>query len=178
MILFMGRLEYPKQPLLLAEIARRLDRLRPHESWRLVVAGSGPDEPALRRAIERLGVAHRVKLLGWQDDPLGVLHAADVALLVSLAEGLPRSLIDAQAVGLPSVASHAKGNREVVTRESGFLCQPKDPDAYAEALARLIDSPELRAAMGDAARRHAEECFDTVANNRQIAAVYDHLLAA
>ena len=54
-ILFMGRLEYPKQPLLLAEIADRLERLRPHEAWRLVVAGSGPEEAGLRRAVGALG---------------------------------------------------------------------------------------------------------------------------
>jgi glycosyltransferase involved in cell wall biosynthesis len=177
-ILFLGRLEYPKQPLLLAEIAASLERLRPHDAWRLVVAGSGPDEAPLARAIEALGVQHRVKLLGWQTDPLAVLHAADVTLLTSLAEGLPRSLIEAQAVGLPIVASAAKGNREVVTEESGFLCPPKDPTWFARALARLIDFPEMRAAMGRAARRHAEQCFDSVANNRQIVDVYESLLAA
>jgi glycosyltransferase involved in cell wall biosynthesis len=177
-ILFMGRLEYPKQPLLLAEIADRLERLRPHESWRLVVAGSGPDEANLRRAVAALGMTHRVKLVGWQEDPLSASHAADIALLASLAEGLPRSLIEAQAVGLPIVASAAKGNREVVTRDSGFLCRPKDPDAFAQCLARLIDSVELRESMGRAARRHAEQCFDTVNNNRQIVAVYDSLSAA
>ena len=92
-----------------------------------------------------------MKLVGWQQDPLGASHAADIALLASLAEGLPRSLIEAQAVGLPIVASAAKGNREVVTKESGFLCPPKDPDAFAQCLARLIDSAELRAEMGRAA---------------------------
>ncbi len=177
-ILFMGRLEYPKQPLLLAEIADRLERLRPHEAWRLVVAGTGPEEAGLRRAVADLGVAHRVQLVGWQQDPLGVSHAADIALLVSLAEGLPRSLIEAQAVGLPIVASAAKGNREVVTKDSGFLCPPKDPAAYAQCLARLIDSGELQKSMGRAARTHAEQCFNTVDNNRRIVAVYDSLLAA
>ena len=174
----MGRLEYPKQPLLLAEIADRLERLRPHEAWRLVVAGTGPEEVGLRRAVADLGVEHRVKLVGWQQDPLGVSHAADIALLVSLAEGLPRSLIEAQAVGLPIVANAAKGNREVVTKDSGFLCPPKDPAAFAQCLARLIDSSELRASMGRAARRHAEQCFNTIDNNRRIVAVYDSLLAA
>jgi glycosyltransferase involved in cell wall biosynthesis len=177
-ILFLGRLEYPKQPLLLAEIADRLERLRPHESWHLVVAGTGPDEERLQRAVAAMGMTHRVKLVGWQEDPLSVSHAADVAVLVSLAEGLPRSLIEAQAVGLPIVASAAKGNREVVTKDSGFLCPPKDPDAFAQCLARLIDSAELRSSMGRAARQHAEKCFDTVSNNRQIVAVYDALLAA
>ena len=72
----------------------------------------------------------------------------------------------------------AKGNREVVTKDSGFLCPPKDSDAFAQCLARLIDSAELRSSMGRAARQHAEKCFDTVSNNRQIVAVYDALLAA
>ncbi len=177
-LLFMGRLEYPKQPLMLAEIAQRLQRLRPERPWRLVVAGSGPDEQALVRSIQQKHLEHRVQLLGWQDDPDGVLHAADVVLLTSLAEGLPRSLLEAQAAGLPVVASTAKGNREVVTAGTGFLCPPKDADVFAECLARLIDSRELRESQGQAARRHAEQCFDTVANNRQIVAVYESLLAA
>jgi glycosyltransferase involved in cell wall biosynthesis len=177
-ILFMGRLEYPKQPMLLVEIAERLEALGLDAPWRLVVAGSGPEENALRVAIRAKRLDGRVSLLGWQDDPHGVLHAADIVLLVSLAEGLPRSLIEAQATGLPIVASSAKGNREVVTAESGFLCPPRDADAFARALARLITQPELRDQMGIAGRAHAEACFNSLKNNRQIGQLYESLLAA
>jgi glycosyltransferase involved in cell wall biosynthesis len=177
-ILFMGRLEYPKQPMLLVEIAQRLEALRLEVPWRLAIAGSGPEENALRVAISSERLEDRMSLLSWQDDPQGVLHAADIVLLVSLAEGLPRSLIEAQAAGLPIVASSAKGNREVVTDQSGFLCPPSDADAFARALARLIMQPNLRDQMGIAARAHAEACFDSLKNNRQIGEVYDSLLAA
>ncbi len=174
-ILCIGRIDYPKQPPMLPRIAAEIEKLSPRGAWRLLVAGSGPEEPALRRLVERMRMEHRVGFLGWQEDPLGVLHGADIMLQTSLAEGLPRVLIEGHAAGLPTVASDAKGNREVVVEETGFLCPPKDPAEFARALARLIDGPYLRAAMGRAARRRAESLFDTVATGRQLAAFYDEL---
>ncbi len=175
-IVFVGRLEYPKQPHLLAEVAAELEALRPRGRWRLLVAGSGPEEGKIAQQIESLGLARRVQLLGWQSDPAAAFHAADVVLLTSLCEGLPRALIEAHAAGVPVVASDARGIREVVTQQTGFLCPIKDPAGYAAALARLLDSPTLRQTMGSAARRRAESHFDSTANNRQIADLYDDLL--
>ncbi len=177
MILFSGRLAYPKQPLLLAEIAARLEHLRPQIAWRLVVVGNGEDEDALRKRVADRGVAHRVTLLGWHKDSWPALCAADIALQTSLAEGLPLALIEAHAAGLPSVASRAKGNREVVTAETGFLCPPRDPQSYAVHLAELVDNQPLRERLGAAARRRAERYFDTRRNSRQIVELYEKLLA-
>jgi glycosyltransferase involved in cell wall biosynthesis len=176
-ILYVGRLEYPKQPWLLPHIAAALARLAPRSRWRLVIAGSGPDEDTVRGLVERLSVLRRVLLLGWQPEPLDLYHAADVVLLPSLAEGLPRALIEAHAAGVPVVASNAKGNREVVSRATGILCPPQDVAAYATALARLIDDHEQRSTLGRAARERAEQLFDSQKNNRQIIAVYETLLA-
>jgi glycosyltransferase involved in cell wall biosynthesis len=175
-IVFVGRLDYPKQPLMIHEIARALEAMRPNAPWRLLVAGDGPEEAEVTRRVAESNLGHRVQFLGWQQDPHGVLHAADVVLLTSLAEGLPRALIEAQGAGRPIVASAAKGNREVVTPETGFLCAPKDAEDYARNLARLVDDPLLRKRMGRAARSRAEQHFDTVTNHRRIAALYDELL--
>ncbi len=60
---------------------------------------------------------------------------------------------------------------------TGLLCAPKDAQAYAESLAQLLDRPELRRALGRAARRSAEVRFDTLANHRRTVAIYDELLA-
>jgi glycosyltransferase involved in cell wall biosynthesis len=177
-VLYLGRLVPSKQPLMLAEIAARLDALRPHKPWRLWIAGTGPAEQALPEAIRQHQVAHRVRMIGWQDDPSGVVHAADVVLLPSLAEGLPRSLLEAQAAGIPTVASDIRGNREVVVEGTGTLCPAGDPAAYARALVALIDSPQLRRAQGLAARDHAEHAFDTRVNSRQVVALYEALLAS
>jgi glycosyltransferase involved in cell wall biosynthesis len=177
-ILFLGHLDPSKQPLMLAEIAARLDKLRPRRSWQLLVAGTGPLETQLSQAVKSMQLDHRVRMLGWQDDSQTLLLAADVVLLPSAIEALPRSLIEGQAAGLPTVASDIKGNREIVVEGTGFLCPPKNPDAFAFSLSRLLDSPELRSALGQAGRRHAEQCFDAVANNQKIAAIYESLLAS
>jgi len=175
-ILFQGRLDPDKQPLLLADIAGRLDVLRSRTKWRLLVAGSGENQAQLVQAIKSQALTHRVRLLGWQNDPASAVHAADAVLLPSVCEGLPRSLIEAQAAGLPCVASDIRGNREVVTEGTGELCPAKNARGYAEALVRLMDNPQLVTAMGQRARQHAEQCFDTVTNNRQIVGIYESLL--
>jgi len=179
-ILFVGRIDNsgcsPKQPLMLPKIAAELEKLSPAKPWRLLVAGSGPEEPALRRLIERMGMEHRVVLLGWQENPLAMLHGADIMVQTSLAEGLPRVLVEGHAAGLPAVASDAKGNREVVGEGTGFLCPPKEPAAFAHHLARLVDSPSLRAVLGQAARRRAESLFDGVSTGQQMVALYDEML--
>ncbi len=175
-ILFAGRFEPQKQPHLLPSIADRLRTRATNHPWRLIIAGSGPCEEALRADVSRLGLRDQVAVVGWLDEPLKAYAAADMVLLPSLFEGLPRVLIEAQAAALPTVASDVKGNREVVTAETGFLCPPHDPQAFADKLAQLVDDPLQRARLGRAARQRAEEHFDTVVNHRRIARLYEELL--
>jgi glycosyltransferase involved in cell wall biosynthesis len=177
-IMFVGRLEYPKQPMMIPAIAAALRQLRPSARWRLLVAGDGPEGDDVQRAIAAQNLTDRVQLLGWQEDPYAALHAADVVLLTSLAEGLPRALIEAQGAARPIVAGDAKGVREVVTPETGFLCSPSRPKEFAERLALLVDDALLRERMGRAARQHAKENFDTVIVSRQVVGVYDELTAS
>jgi glycosyltransferase involved in cell wall biosynthesis len=96
--------------------------------------------------------------------------------LPSLWEGLPRALIEAQAAGLPSVASDIRGNREVISAETGILVEPHSVTEYAVALTRLIENPFLRAQLGRAARLRAETLFDSERNNRAIIHLYRELL--
>ncbi len=177
-VLFLARLDIPKQPLILPDIVARLQSMRPGAAWRLVIAGAGPLEAELRDRLSRGGLAHRVMMIGWRSQPQKTLHGADVVLQPSLWEALPLTLVEAHASGLPVVASNAKGNREVVTPSTGFLCGVRDADDYARRLAQLIDDANLRVAMGRAARRRAEQHFDGAANMRRIGEFYDRLFAA
>ncbi len=176
-ILFLGRLEQQKQPLILPEIAARLSGFAPQSNWKLLVAGDGPLSAALARQIRQLGLERRVTLMGWQDEPRKILHAADILLQPSLWEGLPLSIIEAHAAGLPTVASDVRGNREVVTPQTGFLCPVREAATYAAALASLIKHAELRRHFGHAARRRAAESFDGATNLGLMARLYDHWLA-
>ena len=82
----------------------------------------------------------------------------------------------AGSCGIPIVASDVKGNREVVTEDTGFLCDPKDPTPYAEALAGLIDDASLRERFSTAARRRAETEFDVHQTMTKIADLYALLM--
>jgi glycosyltransferase involved in cell wall biosynthesis len=176
-ILFLGRLERQKQPLILPEIMARLESLVSQRNWKLLVAGDGPSAAPLEWLIRQRGLARRIKLVGWQEEPRKILHAADILLQPSLWEGLPLSLIEGLAAGLPIVASDVRGIREVVTPQTGFLCPVREAATYAAALASLIKHDDLRRQSGQAARQRAAESFDGAANLGQVGRLYDHWLA-
>jgi glycosyltransferase involved in cell wall biosynthesis len=175
--LFLGRLERQKQPLILPEIVAQLAGVSPQPNWKLLVAGDGPLVEPLKKLIRQQGLEQRIQLLGWQDEPRHILHAADILLQPSLWEGLPISIIEGHAAGLATVASDIRGNREVVTQQTGFLCPARNAASYAAALAALIQHKDLRSSFAEAARRRASEAFDGAANLGQVARLYDDWLA-
>ena len=174
-ILTLGRLEEPKQPLIFPEIAARLEELCPDRPWKILVAGSGSYENLLRLSIRKNNVGHRFKMTGWQTESFRSIVASDILLQPSLWEGLPVSVIEGNAAGLPTVASNVKGNREVVAPSTGYLCEPKNASSYAEALHELIENPMLRKSQGIAASVRAEEYFDGETNMKRIVNIYDEL---
>jgi len=179
LIYFVARLEKPKQPWLLPEIARELRDRLPDADWKLVIAGEGAYRAEVERRVAELGLNDRVALLGWQSeaDKYQTYHEADVVLQPSLYEGLSLTLIEAQAAGLPAVAGEVKGNREVVVPGTGFLCDARQAAAYAERLAELVVNRPLRLAQGRAARAHAEREFDVTTNMRRVCELYEAMLA-
>jgi glycosyltransferase involved in cell wall biosynthesis len=118
-----------------------------------------------------------VRVVGWLDDPHPAYHGADVVVHPSLWEGLPRTLIEAQAAGRACVASDVKGNREVVSPDTGLLIAPRDAAGFARSLARLINEPERVQAFGQAARLRAEREFDAEVHAERVTALYDELLS-
>jgi glycosyltransferase involved in cell wall biosynthesis len=117
-----------------------------------------------------------VEWWGWRGDVAEILAASHIACLPSYREGLPKSLLEAAASGLPIVTTDTVGCREVVCDgENGYLVPVGDPRALADALKKLINNPELRKEMGAVGRARAEAEF---ASSRVIAetlAVYGGL---
>jgi glycosyltransferase involved in cell wall biosynthesis len=149
-VLTVGRLDAEKNPLLLAEILRRL--VDGGGDWRLTICGEGPLEGALRERLEELGVADRAELVGYLPVHGGLLdlyRSSDALLHVSLTEGLPQVLVEAFASGLPVVAT-AVGGVPGAVGDAGLLVLPDDADAAAAALRRLADEPELRERLSNA----------------------------
>jgi glycosyltransferase involved in cell wall biosynthesis len=126
---------------------------------RLLVLGEGPYRPEIERMAAPLGDG--VVLAGQRNDVMDVLDATDVLLHPTRIDALPTSLIEAAAAGLPVVATDVGGVPEIVEDGVGGVLVPAPPAAgpVAEALGRLLEDPDRRAAMGAAARRTFEERF-------------------
>ena len=126
---------------------------------RCAILGDGPERARLEALIRRRGLEGSVRLLG-ETEAASWLPAFDVFCLPSLWEGLPNSLLEAMALGLPVVASAIDGVPEAVTDGAdGLLVPPSDPAALAAALQRLAGDAGKRARLGAAARKTAAERF-------------------
>ena len=142
--LSVGRLEREKNPLLLADIADRLQRAGGR--WRIEVCGDGPLRGALAERLGMLGVSGCVELVGYVPmgpELLGRYRTAHALLHVSLTEGVPQVLFEAFAAGLPVVATDVGGVAEAVG-DAALLIPPGDADAAARALNQIGCDKELR----------------------------------
>jgi glycosyltransferase involved in cell wall biosynthesis/ribosomal protein S18 acetylase RimI-like enzyme len=114
---------------------------------------------------------------GWRENVRDLLSAMDVFVLASWREGVPRSAIEAAAMGLPLVLTDIRGCREVCRDGvEGTLVPPRNAEQLAQAIADLVRDPVARERMGDAARRRAEERFDERRVTQTILTSYEDLL--
>lgn len=126
----------------------------------LHIVGSGKQEREIRIEIARSGIGESIFLHGYrQHAELPLYYAmADVLLFPSLEEVYGLVMAEGAAAGLPIIAScHAGGTPEIVEDEvNGLVIEPNDITEFAEAIGLLADDPRLRARMGEASRRRAE----------------------
>jgi glycogen(starch) synthase len=140
----------------LASIAGRFPNAR------LIIAGDGPERPALERQVAGLGLADSVDFTGWvsPDEVLTLINRATMVVMPSRWEGLPSVVLQAAMMARPVVATRVSGLSEVVVHQkTGLLVEPEDLNGLAEAIAWLLDRPETAARMGQAGRRRVQEEF-------------------
>ena len=142
------------------------DLLRRRSDVKLVFIGQGTagdpenSEPEVVRFVESEGLCGSVHLLGYQSNVQDLLQTLDAVCLVSYKEGLPLSLIEAMASGLPVIGTDIEGIRGVVQRDvNGLLVIPDDVAGLTDALDRMISDEALRRRMGQASQRLANEKY-------------------
>jgi lipopolysaccharide/colanic/teichoic acid biosynthesis glycosyltransferase/glycosyltransferase involved in cell wall biosynthesis len=127
----------------------------------LVVGDSDPAKADALSPVEIPGRENGVVVTGWRDDVPALLAMMDVFVLASWREGMPRSAIEAAAMGKPLVLTNIRGCREVARHEvEGLLVPPRNPDELADAMVRTASDEALRRRLGAAARARAVKLFD------------------
>jgi glycosyltransferase involved in cell wall biosynthesis len=157
--LAVGRFEVAKDyPNMLRAFARVHER-RPEAG--LLLVGKGSLQAETEALARELQLGQAVRFLGVRDDVPALVSSADGYVMSSAWEGMPMVLLEAAAGGLPIVTTRVGGNQEaVLDGETGFLAPPRDPEALAEAMLRLMGLGEAeRRALGERGREHVRSCY-------------------
>jgi len=161
----MGRLAPQKGFDLLIDAFARAAEDKPN--WSLSILGEGPERRRLDEQIHERGLEGRVRLCGWVSDPTAVLRNCDAFVLSSRFEGFPNALLEAMALGLPSIALDCpSGPAEIIRNEvDGLLVPTGDVSALTAAIRRLLSDDQLRVRLGAEAVR----VVDRFSNERYFA---------
>jgi len=168
--LFVGRILRDKGVVEFVEAASKVKRDYPMCSFKLL-GRIDKDNPTQikEHSIDKWTKAGCVEYLGEVEDVRYVLEKADVVVLPSYREGVPRALLEAMAMGKAIITTDTPGCREtVINGQNGILVPPREVDPLAEAMIRMIRDPEMRARMGREGRRLAVELFDVKRVIKQI----------
>lgn len=142
---------------------------------RLVLIGDGPLRETIEKQIQTLGLADAVRLLGPRRDVERLLPTLDLFVLASDTEGLSNAILEAQACGLPVIATRVGGNPDVVPAGCGELIEARQPAAFAATMLRLLRDPARLAHMGAAGRARVEREHSLAAMVQAYEALYREL---
>ena len=137
-----------------------------------LICGEGEKREALKSLASELGIADRLILPGFRTDVKEIYKCCDIFAFPSFREGLPVSLIEAMASGLPAVCSDIRGNNDLIEDgEGGYLVSPEDSDAFKNAIEKILNNESI---YEDMSRRNIEKArefgFDNVL--KKLTAVY------
>ena len=141
-----------------------------HPELKLIIAGEGPERPALEALAEELGVRGAVTLAGWLDDMEEFYSALDINSLSSLSETFPYALTEGAASAVGGIP------RLIEDGKTGFLFAPGDWEKLGARLAQLASDPGLRERLGAAVHERAAREFSVEATCREQRAVYEEIL--
>lgn len=176
-LLFLGAIIEKKGVFDLLEAVAGLRDYYPR--LRLVLAGTGAAQAQVKERAQALGIAPQVEMPGWIDAQArdAWLAKANVFVLPSYYEGLPMSVLEAMAAGLPVIASDVGGIPEVIEHGvDGLLIVPGDVADLVRSIERLLADPALRESMGRAAQRKVERCYASERVMERIEGVYREIM--
>jgi glycosyltransferase involved in cell wall biosynthesis len=147
-----------------------------HPNLKLLLVGEGDLQDDCRQQVKQLGLEHDVRFYGFTENVPRVMALADIHVLTSLREGLPRVVVEASLCGLPTAAFDVEGLREILQHEvSGFIVPQLDVHGLAERIQQLVENPTLRTTFAQQAGTHARANWDYPIMVQQLDDIYRSL---
>lgn len=157
-------------------VAIRAIALSKNENTHYLICGTGPEKKNLENLAKELHIESQIHFLGFRTDIKKLLFSSDIFLFTSLQEGLPRSLMEAMASGLPCITSKIRGNVDlIVDGQTGYLCDPMDVSAFARKINFLAESKGIRNQMG---KDNLEKIkgYDVAVVKKELECIYKEVL--
>ena len=131
-------------------VLEAVSQLKESSHIKYFICGQGQRKVEYESFIKENGLEGQVKLLGYRKDIANVLNVMNVFIMPSLREGLPRSIMESMAYGLPCIVSDIRGCRDLIDdNNGGFLVDATDSEAFASKIKELSDNKDLRDSMGE-----------------------------
>jgi glycosyltransferase involved in cell wall biosynthesis len=166
-----GRLHYQKNFPLFLEVAAEVCARVPEAFF--VIAGEGPERADLEARCQRLGIAARVRFLGFVPNMPELYQSLDLLVLTSHFEGTPLTVLEAMAMGVPVVASQVDGVEEVLENgRDGILAPPGNRDYFVKEICRVLQDRSLRQQLARGGQEKARRQFSAEAMVRRVEALY------
>lgn len=138
------------------------------DNFVVLLAGRGPLHESIKEKIQELGLEKHVKCLGFRNDINKILSITDIGMLISLREGLPKSVMEMMAMKIPVLLTNIRGNRDLVKHnENGILVDIKSPNQIAEGWHKILTDSIL-------ANQFKEKSYNKILNEYSLEKVlYD-----
>ena len=172
LLIAVGRLETQKAHTDMLTALHQL--LSTNSQCELIIVGIGKLEQEIRRTISRLGLENHVTLLGLRHDVPQLLSVADIYLNSSHWEGLPLTLLEAMAAGLPIVATDAGDTARVVSHDMGFITPVGALNEFASAIGSLLHNNKIRVQFGKRGREHIGRNYNASQWVDKLVELYQH----
>lgn len=177
-LLVVGRLSHEKGHLDLLHALDILRRRMNEERFHVVLIGEGPERERIEAERRRTGLESHITIAGLQHDMRPYYGIADIVVMPSHSEGSPNVLLEAMAAGVPAVATRVGGVPEIVADgETALLVPPRDPEAMAMAIRKMLHDDALRAKIAQKARELAENEYSPESYRRSLVNIYQDVLA-
>jgi glycosyltransferase involved in cell wall biosynthesis len=170
-----GRLFPVKDYPLFVKIAHEISMV--YKEIKFLLAGDGPERVFIQQLINHYGLQDSFKIIGFVDNSAKFYHDIDIYINTSLHEGIPMSILEAMAHGIPVIAANVGGIKEIITnKDLGILINSRNPNDYAEKCLMLFQNTDLRKLMGIRGRERIFDAFSVDKMAKRYYSLYKELM--